>query len=580
VIANGTRLKRESVSAATREAARARHGAPPAILASHARLHPGMVGGVAPKECWPLRFDFVGMSGVVTRPDPHSQVDARPCDTLDCNDLADARAASLIGDWDCVAALVERISPTTREQRIDVAFLRARAALHGELPDIALSALDHVAALLAADERATEATLGGTALAALGQIEEGTAILHEVARSASGRERVAAVYELANTHVRAGDLDSAEAVLAPLIDADAAKGCELLMAQALELYGRIELGRRRRQVAARHFLDALEVLACLPAPYSALEASLLHGLAVIAVDTLDLRLFARVRRELDLVRWPPGSAAMRASTQRLCLIGELLHGNELTAWTLAFETLRVAPAGSRYVAALLDTAMVSRAAGERFTPNQLLMTAVEVAQQVDWSGSDVRTLLAVVREAALVDAVAARELLAKYEPNRPSTDSSEEELHTLACLANAALAGTEGRRADQASALRKALELSRDSGNQYAEATALVAILAGDPDERLLDRAGELTRLAPRSWLRKRYEALAEHVRGPAQLSPAERRVMDAICEGRSTAEIADQFGRSKNTIRNQTRRVYEIMGVRTRSALVAKCAALALTVD
>ncbi len=42
---------------------------------------------------------------------------------------------------------------------------------------------------------------------------------------------------------------------------------------------------------------------------------------------------------------------------------------------------------------------------------------------------------------------------------------------------------------------------------------------------------------------------------------------MYAICEGRSTAEIAERFGRSKNTIRNQTRRVYEVMDVRTRSA-------------
>ena len=217
--------------------------------------------------------------------------------------------------------------------------MRARAALNGELPDIALRALDDVADLLSVDERATEAGLRGAALAALGRIEEAMAILREVASSAIGRDRAAAVYELANVHSRAGDLDSAEAILAPLVDAGAAKGCELLMAQALELYGRIELGRRRRQVAARHFLDALEVLGRLPAPYRPLEASLLHGLAGIAVETLDLRLFARVRRELEAVHWPPGSAR-RAATLRLCLVGELLRGDEPIAWTLAFEALQ------------------------------------------------------------------------------------------------------------------------------------------------------------------------------------------------------------------------------------------------
>ncbi len=70
---------------------------------------------------------------------------------------------------------------------------------------------------------------------------------------------------------------------------------------------------------------------------------------------------------------------------------------------------------------------------------------------------------------------------------------------------------------------------------------------------------------------------LAERARGVEQLSPAEHRVMLAICEGRSTAEIADRFGRSKNTIRNQTRRVYEVMDVRTRSALVSKCATMGI---
>ncbi len=398
------------------------------------------------------------MSGVVAIPSSeYSNGCAHLCQPLDCDDLTDALAASLTGDWDCVAALIERISPTSRQQRTDVAFLRARAALHGELPDIALRALDDVADLLSVDEQATEAVLRGTALAALGRIEEAMAILREVASSTIGCERAAAVYELGNIQSRAGDLDSAEAVLAPLLDADPAKGCELLTAQALELYGRIELGRRRRQVAARHFLDALEVLGRLPVPYRPLEASLLHGLAGIAVETLDLRLFARVRRELEAVRWPAGSAR-RAATQRLCLVGELLRGDEPIAWTLAFEALRGAPAGSRFVAALLDVVMVSRAAGERFTPDQLSTTAAEVALRVDWSGSDVRTLLGVVREAALVDAVAARELLALYEPNQPSTDSSEEELQALACLADAALAGAEGRPADQASALRKALE--------------------------------------------------------------------------------------------------------------------------
>ena len=56
--------------------------------------------------------------------------------------IATAREAALSGDWDRVAALIEGIAPTTKQQRIEVALLTARAALHADLPARALTALD------------------------------------------------------------------------------------------------------------------------------------------------------------------------------------------------------------------------------------------------------------------------------------------------------------------------------------------------------------------------------------------------------------------------------------------------------
>ena len=52
---------------------------------------------------------------------------------------------------------------------------------------------------------------------------------------------------------------------------------------------------------------------------------------------------------------------------------------------------------------------------------------------------------------------------------------------------------------------------------------------------------------------------------------------MLAICEGKTSREIAAEFGRSFHTIRNQTLKVYATMHVRTRSALVAECAKFGL---
>jgi DNA-binding CsgD family transcriptional regulator len=437
--------------------------------------------------------------------------------------------------------------------------------------------LDDVADLAAPGNRAAEAVLRGAALCALGRDAEGTALLQHVAQGATGRERTEAAYELAKAHRRAGRLDQAEAMLAPLVDACRAAGCDPVVAQALELYGRIELERRRRPVAARHFLEALEVRGHLPAPSGALEASLLHGLAVISVETLDLRLYARVRRDLEAFSWPPGSATVQAAAQRLRIVGELLSGNEPAAWAMACEAMRIAPAGSRYAAALLDASLVGRAGGDRFTPDHLALAAADVARDVDWSGADPQILLAVIGAAAPVDAVTAGYLLDAYVPAPAAPDGRQDDLSSQECLARAALAGAQGRRADQLAAIRRAAKIPRDNGNHFAEVAALLALLEVEADEEGLNRADELTSVVPRSWLRRRYESLAERARGPEQLSPAELRVMYAICEGRSTADIAQHFGRSKNTIRNQTRRVYEVMDVRTRSALVSKCAAMDL---
>jgi DNA-binding CsgD family transcriptional regulator len=84
--------------------------------------------------------------------------------------------------------------------------------------------------------------------------------------------------------------------------------------------------------------------------------------------------------------------------------------------------------------------------------------------------------------------------------------------------------------------------------------------------------------VAPQSWLYDELERRKSAASsGVSKLSPAERRVMLAICEGKTSREIAQEFGRSFHTIRYQTLKVYDVMQVQSRTALVAKCAKLGL---
>ncbi len=412
-------------------------------------------------------------------------------------------------------------------------------------------------------------TLRGVALTELGRDSEGIELLRRARAAGNESQRSEASYELAKVHFRAGEYDRAEGLLSPLVDDGASEGGEPVVAKALELYGRIELIRRRRPMAARHFIDALETLRQAARSDNSLRVSLVESISKIAVDAFDLRLHARVRRELRTMDLVPGST----------IIGELLVGDESNAWTLAFDALRRAPMGSRHVAALLELANVSRAVGDLITPTFFIRTAVDVASSIDWNTADAQTMLTLIREAASVDVAAAGDMLRLYEAiERSRDDRAAEELSALEACARAAICVARDEPSVTVSnALLAAIDVSRASGNHYVEATAILTLLSVVPDDELLRRADELTRLVPVSWLRRKYETLAEQACGPLQLSAAERRVMLAICEGLSTAEIAQRFGKSKNTIRNQTRRIFEVLKVHTRANLIVKFAAMGM---
>ncbi len=513
-----------------------------------------------------------------------SAAEAKPSRRDPASILHEAREAWLGGEWERSAALLEGFVPPTREQRVDAALLLARATLRVGQPARALAALDGAAELVdKPDERVTALMLRGAALVALGRAGDGLPLLADAVADAGAHAsvRAQAGYELARAYWSLGRLDDAERALDLHVPADAG----IDSARGLELYGWIEVRRERYPIASRHFLDALDLLKRSPHRDASMHASLLYALVSIALDTLDLKLFARVRRDIDASTWSPGLQPRWAALRRMRATVELLDGNPGEAWRLADEALFQSAAGSQRVAALVTAAQVARAAGETFTPDRLVHKAAGIAANVDWGALDREgrgVLLEVIRQVVEVDREVAAGLLALYDelpPARTPLDAFEDDRGggALERAARAAVARAQGRRTEALVDLRAALAVWQDVGNRYAEARALLLLLELEADDEALQRADNLTRVVPRSWLRRRYESLAERARGPEQLSPAERRVMYAICEGRSTAEIAERFGRSKNTIRNQTRRVYEVMAVRTRSALVSKCAAMGL---
>ncbi|MEA2786591.1 MAG: Bacterial regulatory protein luxR family [Candidatus Eremiobacteraeota bacterium] len=499
--------------------------------------------------------------------------------------LRDARNAWFAGDWERAIALLAGADLQGRGERVEAALLLARAALRAGQPVRALIALDDVAGLAeGADERVTAEMLRGKTLVRLGRGGEGLPLLERAAAgsaSAHHAVRAEAGYDLALAYYAANRLDDAEMTL----DAYADPGADIVHACALELYGWIEVRRERYPIAARHFFDALEALREATHRDALMVASLLRGMTVIALETLDLKLFARVRADVDAMTWSPELQTSLFAIRCSRAFVELLEGNTPEAWRLADETVFASAAGAQRVAALVTLSRIVRAAGDAFTPERLVRKAAAMAAGTDWGGTgaeDRAALLALIHDAADCDTATAAELFAVYEalpaPRAPlDVLEAPRRLDALEHVAAAALARSRGDTGEALRRLRAAVAIWRRLGDHFDETVALLALAEIAPGGESLQRVDELTRVVPRSWLRRRWAALAERARGVEQLSPAEHRVMLAICEGRSTAEIAERFGRSKNTIRNQTRRVYEVMDVRTRSALVSKCAAMGI---
>src|ERR1700681_4348799 len=174
--------------------------------------------------------------------------------------------------------------------------------------------------------------------------------------------------ELALAYYAANRLDDAEAAL----DAHADPEAGIIHARAFELYGWIEVRRERYPIAARHFLDALEVLRTTSHRDALMVASLLHGMTGIALDTLDLKLFARVRADVDAMTSSKESQTRWFAIRRDRAFVELLEGNAGEAFEVADETLLASTAGAQRVGALVTMARVVRAAGDTFTPERLV----------------------------------------------------------------------------------------------------------------------------------------------------------------------------------------------------------------
>jgi DNA-binding CsgD family transcriptional regulator len=185
----------------------------------------------------------------------------------------------------------------------------------------------------------------------------------------------------------------------------------------------------------------------------------------------------------------------------------------------------------------------------------------------------------------IADLATARKVIALYDRTPPRrTDmlafEGDRRVEAYERHARAKIALAEGRKREAGDAFEQTIDLWMRLGYRL-RAAIVAADLRDATGERRWAQVGlDALRNCPNAWLRVVLERGGSEDDPLSKLTPAERRVLSELCKGKKSREIADDFGRSFNTINNHTRAVFAAFEVRTRAALVAKCAKLGLLDD
>ncbi|MFY9780614.1 MAG: helix-turn-helix transcriptional regulator [Candidatus Baltobacteraceae bacterium] len=397
----------------------------------------------------------------------------------------------------------------------------------------------------------------------------------------SGDERAEAAFHYAVFLWSKRRLDEVEV----LVRAHLQNARGLWRASLEQMLGWVAVSRERFPVATRHFDRALSSYVKSGERDERLHGRLLQALSITALETIDLDLLPAV--DID----PPADLGrdardpwFHAMQNRGWLL--MLAGRPSDALNAFLSARVIAPSAATAAVADVNLASFFRIAGAVGLAREHLKFARKHLRTQQWSRADAderMTLIEYALEALRLDPASAGETLTRYlsSTRRRRGDlafENDRRVAALESMARGSLEAIHERRSSAVQTLGKALEIWSQIGYRYREAvTALLMHDVGN-DPKYLAVAGRALASAPKSWLSDemhRRETVAAS--GVSKLTPAERRVMLAICEGKTSREIADDFDRSFHTIRNQTLKVYAAMGVRTRTALVAECARLGL---
>lgn len=385
------------------------------------------------------------------------------------------------------------------------------------------------------------------------------------------------IYLLALEAWQDRDYDRAETLLARNNTARAR------IAQTHSISGWIDVKRERYADGAAHFETALAALQTSGEIDERLRARLVHGIANVAAETIDLALGARARIAYDNTAWTDGLAVERFNTLTMLRYLALLEGDLDRAWLLARQAATLMTEAPYAVHGETGAAFVSELLGDKRASAIQLQRAWHLLRGHRWgdTGHEGRVALTdFAMHAGRVMPAEARQAITIYQSFKPASNplnalDGDRRVDAFELTAAARVSEALGDKKAALTQYDSALTIWRELGHhlRVGQVAADMYRLTNEAAYAKIVRA--VLQRAPQAW----FGASLRSPKNPfAQLSTAEQRVFQQLLQGKSAKTIAASLDRSHHTVSNHTRKIFAAFRVNSRTRLLARCAELGIT--
>ena len=256
---------------------------------------------------------------------------------------------------------------------------------------------------------------------------------------------------------------------------------------------------------------------------------------------------------------------------------ERIEGDYFNAFRYLKKAGAIAPTPPWHAMTLLDRAYLARCVGEGLWSRSELAEAQEILESVSWRETDDEERVALPLAAELyadLDSGRAASYLAKFFEMRDAMNVQldmryDDRLCALAEYANGVVQTQLGNRKSASAAFRKAWDVYNAIGYDWRAGRAALRLFELTRNDSWLERAGQKLQNYSGSWLRDGMRKLADP--DLPHITPAQRRILELLVEGKTTEQIVKSTGTRPHTIQNHVKKMLRALGVPTRSVLIAE---------